>query len=135
MLIVFSGLPGVGKTAIARQLARQTGAIHLRIDSIVQATRNSGKVSQSLDDAGYRIAFAVVEDNLRLGHTVIADSVNPIKLTRDAWRNVAERAGVTAVEIEVICSDLDEHRRRVESRASDIANLKLPTWKDVVARE
>ena len=134
-LIIFSGLPGTGKTAIARELARQLGAIHLRIDSIVQAMRNSGTVSQSLDDTGYRIAFAVAEDNLRLGHTVIADSVNPIKLTRDAWRNVAERAGVLAIEIEVICSDLDEHRRRVESRASDIANLKLATWKDVVARE
>lgn len=37
MLIIFGGLPGTGKTTIARELARQTGAMHLRIDSIEQA--------------------------------------------------------------------------------------------------
>ena len=37
MLVIFAGLPGVGKTAMARELARQIGATHLRIDSIEQA--------------------------------------------------------------------------------------------------
>ena len=31
--------------------------------------------------AGYRVAYAIAEENLRLGRTVIADSVNPIKLS------------------------------------------------------
>ena len=52
MLIIFGGLPGVGKTAIARELARQIGAVHLRIDSIEEAFRTSGVVSQPLNDAG-----------------------------------------------------------------------------------
>jgi predicted kinase len=34
MLIVFAGLPGSGKSSIARELAREIGAIWLRIDSI-----------------------------------------------------------------------------------------------------
>jgi predicted kinase len=53
----------------------------------------------------------------------------------DAGLDVAERAGVPALEIEVICSDVGEHRKRIETRAGDIADLKLPTWNEVVARE
>ena len=135
MLIIFGGLPGIGKTTIARELARQLGAIHVRIDSIEQAIRDSGALSQPLKDTGYRVGYAITEDNLRLGRTVIADSVNPIQLTRDAWIGVAHRARVGAAEVEVICSDPQQHRQRVETRPADITGLKLPTWEEVVSRE
>ena len=135
MLIIFAGLPGVGKTAIARELAYKLGAAYLRIDSIEQALRDSGAVIGPMNDSGYQIAYALAGDNLRLGRTVVADSVNPLRITREAWREVAREAGVESVEIEITCSDSDEHRRRVESRASAIQRLKVPTWTDVMARE
>jgi len=40
VLVIFGGLPGVGKTTIAQELARQIGAMHVRIDSIEQAIRD-----------------------------------------------------------------------------------------------
>jgi predicted kinase len=132
MLIVFSGLPGVGKTAIARELARALGAVHLRIDSIEQALSNAGG---RVEGEGYDIACAVAEDNLRVGRTVIADCVNPWRLTRSAWRSVAERVGVAALDVEIVCSDAAEHRRRVELRQPDIPGHILPTWQDVVERD
>jgi len=134
VLIILAGLPGTGKTTIARMLARRLAAVHVRIDSIEQAIRDSGVLVVSLDDAGYRAAYAVADDNLRLGRTVIADSVNPVDVTRTAWRDVASRWGARAVEIEITCSDADEHRRRVETRPTDIVGHRLPTWAEVVAR-
>jgi predicted kinase len=129
MLIVLSGLPGVGKTAIARALAVAMGAVHVRIE---QALRNTG---MTVEAEGYCVAYAVAEDNLRLGRTVVADSVNPWLLTRDAWRAVGYRAGVRAVDVEIVCSDVAEHQRRVESRASDIAGHRVPTWREVLERD
>jgi predicted kinase len=134
MLIIFSGLPGVGKTTVARELAHNIGAVYLRIDSMEQAILASGIASQPLD-AGYRVAYAIAGDNLRLGRTVIADSVNPLQITRDAWVDIANRMQVGAIEIEVKCSDVREHRRRVESRIADIPGSRLPAWEEVVSRE
>ena len=133
MLIALSGLPGVGKTTIARALATRIGAVHIRIDSIEDARRRLAKRVEPMNDAGYVVGYAVAEDNLRLGLTVIADSVNPWPETRDAWVAVATRAGVRAAEVEIVCRDRNEHRRRVESRLQ--AESGAPTWPDVVARD
>ena len=40
-----------------------------------------------------------------------------------------------AVDVEVICSDRDAHRSRVESRVPDIPGHRVPTWQEVVDRE
>jgi predicted kinase len=132
VLVSLSGRSGVGKTTIARELARVMAAVYLRIDSIEHPLRDAGWAVQG---EGYQVAYAVAEDNLRLGHAVIADSVNPWPLTRDEWRAVADRAGAAVLEVEIVCSDSSEHRRRVESRTNDIDGHQLPTWQDVVERD
>lgn len=134
MLIVFGGLPGTGKSTIARLLANRLKATHIRVDTIEQALRECCTLPAGVITEGYVIAYRVAEDNLRAGGTVIADSVNPLMVTRDAWVSVANRTGVPVVEVEIICSDAREHRRRVETRSSDIPGLRLPAWDDVQAR-
>jgi predicted kinase len=134
-LIVFAGLPGSGKSSIARGLAGQLEAVWLRIDSIEQAIRESAIAPGSVEDAGYRAAYAVAEDNLRLGRVVIGDSVNGWMLTRNAWRDVGLRTGAQVVEVEILCTDLDEHRRRIETRASETPGLILPDWNAVIGRD
>lgn len=134
MLIVIGGLPGTGKTALARGLARALDAVHVRIDTIEQALRSGTIGSAALGAAGYVVGYGVAADNLALGRTVVADCVNPLTSTRAAWRAVGERAAVAVVEVEVVCSDVNEHRRRIASRSADIPGLKLPTWDEVQAR-
>jgi predicted kinase len=134
-LIALAGLPGSGKSAVARELALRTGAIWLRVDSIEQAIEDSGVVPGDMRDAGYRAAQAVAADNLRLGRDVVADCVNDWKIARDGWQAVGLRAGVEVVWVEIVCSDAAEHRRRVETRVSEVPGLKLPDWQAVIDRE
>jgi predicted kinase len=134
-LIVLAGLPGTGKSSIARELARRTGAVWLRVDSMDQAIWASGTAPPDLRDWTYRAAQAVATDNLDLGRDVIADCVNDCREARDGWGESGRSAGAQVVWIEIVCGDPNEHRRRVETRAPDIAGLVLPDWEAVASRE
>lgn len=56
VLIAFSGLPGAGKTTIARDVAARLGAVFLRIDSIEAALARSALRISPAEDAGYAAA-------------------------------------------------------------------------------
>lgn len=131
MLIVIGGLPGTGKTTLAGKLARQISATYLRIDTLEQAILQSG-IASDAGPAGYFTGYAVAAENLALGSTVVADSVNALTIVRDSWMEVARGANVPCIEVEIICSDVQEHRRRVEMRKADIPGHKLPSWQDIL---
>ena len=132
MLIAFSGLPGTGKTTIARYLAGRLKATYLRIDTIEDELLSMDGASLVDRGAGYCIAYALAEENLLLGRAVVADSVNPISVTRDAWRKVAFRAGVRMVETLVVCSDPSKHELRISSRP---AGTRASSWTEVSGRQ
>lgn len=81
--------------------------------------------------AGYIVCYDIASQNLRLGLYVIADTVNPIHETRQAWREVAESLENPFLEIEVVCSDESKHRHRIATRVADIPGFALPTWEEV----
>ena len=56
--------------------------------------RSCDVLKADVGPAGYVVAYGVAEDNLRIGRIVVADTVNPVQATRDAWLDVARRAGV-----------------------------------------
>ena len=85
--------------------------------------------------AGYAVANALAEANLRLGGTVVADCVNPVGESRQGWRSVAARSSARIADIHLICSDVVEHRRRVEGRLNDIPGHVVPTWESVTRHE
>ena len=133
MFVIFAGLPGTGKSTISRDLARRLGAVYIRIDTIEQAIRSAGMLATGTDvgPAGYIAAYRIAAENLRLGNTVIADSVNPLKITRDAFRHIALETGVGFLEVEVVCSDIATHRERASARQTDVEGLVPPAWDEI----
>lgn len=139
VLICVGGLPATGKTTIARALAAQLGAAYVRIDTIETAVgRAEGRFEATNDwelPPGYMVGYEVAADQLRIGLDVVAESVNPLQVSRDAWRHAGLTAGADVLEVEVVCSDAAEHRRRAEQRVLDIPGLAKPTWEQITSRE
>ena len=125
-LVSLSGLPGVGKTTLAKALAAKVKAVHLRVDSVEAALKNSVLKINRAEDAGYLAIASVARDNLLLGFDVIADTVNPIEITRNLWAETAASGNARILNVEVVCSDRALHRSRVEARESDIPGLVVP---------
>lgn len=131
-LFILSGLPGSGKSTVSQLLAKRYGALYLSIDTIEQGLRDL--CHYDVEGEGYALAYKIAGDNLKLGLSVVADSVNPIVHTRKQWEEVAISNNSSFINIEVICSDKNEHRKRIETRVTEVENLKLPTWEEVENR-
>lgn len=134
-LIVFGGLPGTGKTTLSRQAARAIRAVYVRVDTIEQAILRATPGLANVGGAGYQAASDLARDNLSAGLDVVVDCVNPLLATRQMFRSAAHAAKAQLIEIEIICSDTHEHRRRVETRHADIPGHQLPSWADVETRD
>lgn len=134
MLVVFAGLPGTGKTTLARLLAARRGAVHLRVDAIEAAMRRAGHTSESIGPTGYLVAQEVASSCLAVGTPVVIDAVSPGPEARQGWRALAAATNAQLRVIELELTDRVEHRRRVEARASDIDGLTVPTWQQVTER-
>lgn len=140
MLIVMAGLPGAGKSALARALGREIGAAVLPVDAAESAMWRAGVGGTEAPHvptglAAYAVVHAFATELLAAGHTVVVDAVNGVEPARAAWRELASEIGVPVRWIEVVCSDPDQHRERLAARGARYAGFAEPTWAEVLARE
>lgn len=137
MLIVFGGLPGVGKTTLASRVAARTCATFLRLDAVEAGLVLAGLVPDqaSMGPKGYLVAQSLAGSCLRANLPVVVDAVNPVASARAGWAELAEQLGSALLFVEVTCSDLEQHRARVEARRPDLPGLVVPSWQQVLDRE
>lgn len=139
VLIAIGRLPATGKATIARLVASHRRAAYLRVDTVEAAIAKSEGVHEASNawefPPGYLVGQAIAADQFRLGLDVVVESVNPFDITRDGWRDVAQSQGARLLEVEIVCSDAGEHRRRAEQREVDIPGITVPTWLEIVDRD
>ncbi|WP_426511387.1 AAA family ATPase [Dactylosporangium sp. McL0621] len=135
MLIVVSGLPGVGKSAVAAGIAARLRAVHLSVDNAEDAMLGAGlPAGWATGVAAYEVIRAAAEQNLALGRDVVVDAVNDGEPARETWRRAAGSAAVELRFVVLTCSDRQEHRRRLEGRRRGFRHLPEPTWDRVESR-
>lgn len=135
-LIVMSGLPGSGKSAMAEQLARRLKLPVFSVDPIESAIIKAG-IERSFETglAAYLVAGALADEQLKLGNSVIIDAVNAEEEGKDVWRGLARKHGLALTVLLVTVSDRALHQQRVASRVRGLHGFSEVTWDMVEARE
>ena len=111
-----SGAPGAGKSTIAKAIAPQIGAVIIDHDVTKSALLNVDLPSATAGKASYFVLYALAENLLAQGFSVIFDSPCFYAELLQRGQQIAQAANAQYGYIECILPDLDVYDRRLRSR-------------------
>ena len=130
VLVLFSGLPGVGKTVLARRVARHFHIPLFAKDRIQSALRVHGLADRGTAD-GYHLLLDLADEQLSLGVSVVLDAVFPMEGFRSAARDLARRHGANFRPVFCYCSDPSVWRERMKRREQFVPHWTPVGWEAV----
>jgi predicted kinase len=129
VFVQMSGVPGAGKTTVARAIAPSIDAIVIDHD-VTKSALLSANVPVSLAGyASYMVLDALARHLLQQGQSVIFDSPCFYEELLTRGQQLAEEAGATYRYIECVAHDLDELDQRLRTRQrlpSQLAGVHVP---------
>jgi len=129
MLVVMAGLPGSGKSTVAEAVGARLGLPVVSVDPIESAILSAGiDADQPTGLAAYLVAETIAESVVSGGGGIVVDAVNAVEPAREQWVRLAARRGIPIRFVEVVCSDAEVHRARLEARGRQLAHIAEPTW-------
>src|SRR5215510_11086983 len=94
-LIVFSGLPGTGKSALAEAVGTELGIPVFAKDwleaTLLRSKAVPGETEKQLGSVGYDLLTVLAERQLSLEQSVILDSVASTITIRNTWRELGRK--------------------------------------------
>jgi len=134
-LIIFSGLPGTGKSTLAEAVGKHL-SIPVFAKDWLEATLVRSKIVSSNRDkplgaVGYQLLTTLAERQLLLDQSVILDSVASTGTIRETWHHLSQQYQAGWRVIECICSDEPFHRAHLAKRKRNIPGWYELSWSDV----
>lgn len=127
-LIIFSGLPGVGKSTLAGRLARELQLPLLCIDDVIgEIPENAGV---PFWDSRVAVLLDVVKTQLEVGISVIVESVF-MNMDRHHAQELARRYQYRFLPIYMFVSDENIWKERVTARYDEMNDRDVATWERI----
>lgn len=129
-LILFAGMPGSGKTTLARMVARELRLPIFSKDRMQRVLRDHHLAAENTGD-GYYIILDLADEQLSLGVSVILDATFPLDHFRTVANETAMRHNANFCAIYCFNSDDDVWRKRMEKRVQYVPGWRPVGWEDV----
>jgi predicted kinase len=110
------GVPGSGKSTVARGLGAEAGAFVLDKDLIATGAIRAGVAFAEAGKVAYEAIWLLLPSALAQGFSLILDSPCFWPAIEENGRAMAARAGAQYLMIECVCEDSAELDRRLASR-------------------
>lgn len=134
-LIVFSGLPGTGKSTPAEVIGKELGIPVFAKDWPEATLLRSGlkpvTEDKSLGSAGYELLSVLAEHQLILGQSVILDTVAGSQTILSKWHQLARQYSADRKVTECICLDESLHCSKLKDRKRNIQGWHELEWAEV----
>ncbi len=133
-LLVFKGLPGVGKSTLARELHERTGWPLLVRDDLKEQLVISGVPDPEAGAKSYQKMWAEAEKTLETSNCICDTNLSQSVAVQDL-KNIELNRDVRILIIECFAEN-EVIRSRIEARARERhLNVQIDTWEDFLAFE
>lgn len=126
-LIIFSGLPGTGKSTLSSRLARELQLPLLCIDDVIGVVPENPGIA--FWDSRVQVLLDVVETQLALGLSTIVESVF-MNMDRYHAQELANKYQARFLPIYVYLSDENIWKERVTARYND-KQQNVASWENI----
>ncbi|MGB8346360.1 MAG: ATP-binding protein [Ktedonobacteraceae bacterium] len=129
ILVVMRGYPGTGKSTIARAIAAALHALLIDRDVIRKKAVDVFGDIHGVGRFSYELMFALTEEQLSLGLSVVADTPLTYRETYEKSIALADKFSIPMLVVHCQCPP-EVQKRRLEGRKGTVSAFQITSWEE-----